>query len=253
MVRAENNGARIAALLGASLLLHAALVVLLGRVPALAPARSQRPLEIAVVEKPAPPPPDTAAPVPVKAARAPRRPAPDLPPPPAARVQPQTPPSAPPPPSREAAKAEQQPVVLPGITLESTSQASSFAVPAGNTLYGQPSSTPSDPTEAKPYKADRYVAASQLSELPGVECQPESLRAFYPEVARRRGIEGDVTLRLLIDADGSLAKVDVIGDPGAGLGPAGVRAIRQCRLRAGKLGGEPAATTITYVLHFVLQ
>jgi periplasmic protein TonB len=252
MEMAENNGARIAALLGASLLLHAAVVVLLGRAPALPPPRSQQPLEVAVVEKPLPPPPAPAEPVPMKVTRAPRRPVQDLPPPPA-RVQPQPPTTAPPPPSREAAKAEQQPVVLPGVTLESTSQGGSFAVPAGNTLYGQPQRIARDPAEAKPYKADRYVAASQVNELPSVESRPDSLRPFYPEAARQRGIEGDVKLRLLIDADGSLAKVDVIADPGGGLGEAGARAIRQFRFRPGRVGGQPVATTITYTLVFVLN
>ena len=60
-------------------------------------------------------------------------------------------------------------------------------------------------------------------------------------------------LLLLVDSDGSLAKVEVIGDPGGGLGAAGARAIRQFRFRPGKVGGQPVATTITYVLHFVLD
>jgi protein TonB len=249
MERAEHRG-RIAGLLGASLLLHATLVVLLGRAPLPRPAPASRPLEVAVVEKPAPPPPPAPPePVPMKVARAPKRPAQDLPPPPA-RTQPLPPSAAPPPPSRE---APQEPVVLPGITLESTSQGGSLAVTAGNTLYGQPPRTANDPAEAKPYKAERYVAASQVNELPSVEGRPDSLRPFYPEAARQRGVEGDVVLRLLIDADGSLAKVDVIGDPGAGLGAAGARAIRQFRFRPGKVGGQPVATTITYVLHFVLD
>ena len=249
METAENSAARVAALLGASLLLHAAVVLLLGRAPATRPAPASQPLEVAVVEKPAPP---AAEPVPMKVARAPKRPAQDLPPPPA-RTQPRPPSAAPPPPSREAPQATQEPVVLPGITLESTSQGGSFAVSAGNTLYGQPPRTANDPAEAKPYKAERYVAASQVNELPSVEGRPDSLRPFYPEAARQRGVEGDVVLRLLIDADGSLAKVDVIGDPGAGLGAAGARAIRQFRFRPGKVAGQPVATTITYVLHFVLD
>ena len=124
---------------------------------------------------------------------------------------------------------------------------------AGNTLYGQPPDTAAPPIEVKPYKADRYVAASQVNELPSVESRPESLRPFYPEAARQRGIEGDVVLRLLIDADGSLARVDVIREPGGGLGAAGARAIRQFRFRGGKANGQPVATTITYVLHFVLD
>ena len=251
MERAENNAARIAALLGASLLLHGALVALLGRAPAAPRVRTQTPLEVAVVERP--PPPAPAEPVPMKAARAVRRPPQDLPPPPAARLRPPPPSDAPPPPSREAEKSAPEPVVLPGITLESTSQGGSFAVPAGNTLHGQPSRTGSDPAEAKPYKAERYVAASQVNELPTVEARPGSLRPFYPEAARQRGVEGEVKLRLLIDADGSLARVDVIADPGAGLGAAGARAIREFRFRPGRVGGEPVATTITYTLHFVLE
>ena len=247
MERAEHNAARMAALFGASLLLHAALVILLGRAPAVPPPPLAQPLEVAVVEKPAPPPP--APPVRMKFARAPRRPAQDLPPPPAL-TQPRPPAEAPPPPSRE---TPQEPVVLPGITLESTSQGGFFAVSGGNTLYGQPSRTANDRDAAKPYKAERYVAASQVNELPSVSGRPDSLRPFYPEAARQRGVQGDVVLRLLIDADGSLAKVDVIGDPGAGLGAAGERAIRQFHFRPGKVGGQPVATTITYVLHFVLD
>lgn len=252
METAAHNGARLAALLGASLFLHVAFVALLGRARFVLPAPPAPPLEVAVVEKPAPPPPPPAEPVPLKVTRAPRRPAADLPPPPA-RARPQAPQTVPPPPSREAPQATQQPVVLPGITLESTSQGGSFAVSSGNTLYGQPPRTGAEPAEAKPYKAERYAAASQVSELPSVDGRPESLRPFYPEAARQRGIEGDVVLRLLVDSDGSLAKVEVIGDPGGGLGAAGARAIRQFRFRPGKVGGQPVATTITYVLHFVLD
>jgi periplasmic protein TonB len=254
MERTWNSTARVAALLGASLLLHAGVVVLLGRAPTVRPAPPQRPLEVAVVEKPAPPPPPAAPaePVPMKVTRAPRRPAQDLPPPPA-RTLPPPPRSAPPPPTQEAARTTQQPIVLPGITFESTSQGGSFAVASGNTLRGEPPRTAPEPSEVKPYKADKYVPVSQVSELPSVECRPDSLRAFYPDAARRRGVEGEVVLRLLVDADGSLAKVDVIGDPGSGLGAAGARAIRECRSRPGKVGGQAVATTITYKLYFVLN
>ena len=251
METADNNTARIVGVLGASLLLHAGFIAVLGyRRPAL-PPRVQMPLEITVVQappapRPAPPP----NPVEMKPTRAARMPRQDLPPPVATE---RPAPSAPEPPSREAPEPRQQPMVLPGVTLDSTSQGSTFAVSSGNTLYGQPSTTASDPAQAKPYKADRYVAASQVNELPSVDSRPDSLRPFYPEAARQRGVQGDVVLRLLIDADGSLAKVDVMSEPGAGLGAAGARAIRQFRFRAGKVNGQPVATTITYVLHFVLE
>lgn len=248
-----NTPARMLAVLGASLLLHAGLLVLLGKAPLTRTPVVEQPLEVAVVEKPLPPPPapPPAEPAPARIARAPRPVASDLPPRRAASRPVRAAP--PPPPTREAREQTPEPIVLPGITLESTSQASSFAVPSGNTLHGQPAGTAADPQEAKPYKADRYVAASQVNELPAVESRPDSLRPFYPEAARRRGVQGDVVLRLLIDGDGSLAKVDVIREPGAGLGEAGIRAIRQFRFRPGRVDGRPVATTITYVLHFVLD
>jgi periplasmic protein TonB len=91
---------------------------------------------------------------------------------------------------------------------------------------------------ARPYKAEKYVAAAAVTELPGVTSKPDNLRHFYPHEAEQRGFEGDVVLRLLIDADGSLAKVDLVSDPGEGLDAAGVRAIRTFRFRPGKLKGS---------------
>jgi Gram-negative bacterial TonB protein C-terminal len=128
----------------------------------------------------------------------------------------------------------QQPIVLPGVTLESTTQAGGFAVPTGKTLYGAPPRKTADPGAARPYKAEKYVAAAAVTELPGVTSKPDNLRHFYPHEAEQRGFEGDVVLRLLIDADGSLAKVDLVSDPGEGLGAAGVRAIQRVPLPAGQ-------------------
>lgn len=160
---------------------------------------------------------------------------------------------APPPPSREA-KTEEPPVVLPGVAFESTVRSSGVAVAAGNTLYGDPGRTGRDPSQVKPYKADRYAAAAQVTELPRtLSCDSHLLERFYPDAARRREFEGDVVLRLLIDADGSVAKAELIKDPGEGLGAAGLRAIRECRFEGARLGGQPVATTVPFTLHFTLR
>jgi protein TonB len=248
---ATSRAAYVAGLVAASMLIHLALVLAIGRGTALGPGPlAQRPLELAVVQKPAPPPPPPVVEAPEKpqrrVARTPRI-APLL------QVRPAQPPSkAPPPPSIEAKETTQQPVVLPGITLESTTQAGGFAVAAGNTLYGELPRKASDPAAVKPYKANKYVAAAQVTELPDVSSRPDNLKQFYPHDAEQRGFEGDVVLRLLIDSDGSIAKVDLVSDPGQGLGAAGVRAIRAFRFRPGKLNGQPVATSITYTLHFLI-
>jgi protein TonB len=239
--------------LAASLLVHVALVVLVGNARPFSAAPRQTPLEVAVVAKPPPPPPPPLPPQQLQR-QPPRRIVRTTPiaPPARPRAAPPPPPNAPPPPSVEAKQVTDNPVVLPGITLESTTQGGTFAAPTGNTLYGEPPRKAIEPGTAKPYKAERYVAAAQVSELPSVESMPD-LKQFYPRDAQQRGLEGDVVLRIIVDSDGSVAKVDVLSEPGQGLGAAGARAIRAFRFRPGKLSGTPVATTITYTLHFVLD
>jgi protein TonB len=237
--------------LAASLLVHAGLVVLVGKArPYSSTAQHQTPLEVAVVAKPPPPPPPPLPPQQLQR-QPPRRIVRTTPIAPPARPRAAPPPSAPPPPSVEAKEITDKPVVLPGITLESTTQGGTFAAPTGNTLYGEPPRKAVEPGTAKPYKAERYVAAAQVSELPSVEFKPD-LKPFYPREAQQRGFEGDVVLRILIDSDGSVAKVDVLSEPGQGLGAAGARAIRAFRFRPGKLSGTPVATTITFTLRFLI-
>ena len=59
-------------------------------------------------------------------------------------------------------------------------------------------------------------------------------------------------LRLLIDSDGSLAKVEVISDPGEGLGAAAMKAIREYRFSPARVNGTPVATTVPFTLHFTI-
>jgi len=245
---------RVLVPVGTSLALHAALalgMLVLAVRPKPVP---QRPLEIQVVDAPrakapeaaAPPPP---IPAPRKLARAPRKQQ-ELPPTPT----PLPPTNDPPPPTSEAPRNTPQPVVVTGITMESTSQGGGFAVGAGNTLQGAPERTAPAPESVKPYKAEQYASAAQVSELPRpLNREALSLRRYYPAQAKRSGFEGDVVLRLLIDADGSIAKVDIVSDPGQGLGPAAAQAVRELRFSPAKVNGVAVATTVPFTIHFTLD
>ena len=132
---------RVLVPVGTSLALHAALA--LGMLVFAVRPRPvpQTPLEIQVVDAPrakAPEPPAPPAPIPVpkKMARAPRKQQ-ELPPTPT----PLPPTNDPPPPTSEAPRNTPQPVVVTGITMESTSQGGGFAVGAGNALQGAPQRT----------------------------------------------------------------------------------------------------------------
>ena len=247
--------------LAAAVAAHGVLVIVLAfyqsRVSLLVPQAP--PLEVAVIEKPKPPPPPPPPPPPkpkpvkMKLARAPQKPPPaPLPPPPENRPPP--PPDVPPPPTTEAKNVTQNVQTLTGFKLESTVNSGTWAAPVGNTMYGTPSRTAPDPATVKPYKAERYAPAVQLQELPSVlNRDAVDIRKFYPPDALKREFEGEVVLRLLIDSDGSLAKVDVISDPGQGLGQAAVRAIREFRFSPGKLNGTAVATTVPFTIRFVIN
>jgi protein TonB len=242
-----SKAAKVLVPLGASLAFHAALGASMARLSGRRAFEPQVALQIAVVDKPPPPEPPKQV-VPMKrVARAPKR---DLPPPPRTIV----PPAAdPPPPTHEA--TDPSPMVITGITLESTSSSGTVAVGAGNTLRGTPSPTAVEPEVVKPYKAEKYAPSAQVTELPSLSNREAlNLRKYYPAAAKRKGFEGDVVLRLLVDADGTVVKADVVNDPGEGLGPAAIQAaLHELRFTPPKVNGVPVATTIPFTLHFTLD
>ncbi|OLD34704.1 MAG: hypothetical protein AUG04_06540 [Deltaproteobacteria bacterium 13_1_20CM_2_69_21] len=239
---------RVLVPIGTSLALHAAIALLMLGLAVQRRPVPQAPLQIQVVDAPAKPAEPAPAPVPMKVARAPRTPRAVATPAPLPLSM------APPPPTAEASRSGPQPVVITGITMESTSQGRSFAVGAGNTLRGAPEQAARAPGTAKPYKAERYAAAAQVSELPRpLNRDSLSLRKYYPTQAKKNGFEGDVVLRLLIDADGTIAKVDIVSDPGQGLGAAAAQAVRELRFSPAQVNGVAVATTVPFTIHFTLD
>jgi protein TonB len=237
---------------GGSLALHIGIAAIMAGLSTRSRAAQQVALQIAVMEVPAekeapkpPPPPPPARkqePKPLRVARAPRAPQQhELPPPP--------------PPTQEAKNLSPAPVVVTGITLESTSQGGSFAVGVGNTLQGTPSTIAREPETVKPYKAEKYAPAAQVTELPRpLNGESVNLRKYYPPQAVRDGFEGDVVLRLLIDADGSIARVEIVNDPGEGLGAAAAKMVRaEYRFSPATVNGVPVATTVPFTVHFTLN
>jgi periplasmic protein TonB len=76
--------------------------------------------------------------------------------------------------------------------------------------------------------------------------------AVYPPAAKARSIEGVVVLRLLIDKEGGVNRVEVLqGDPL--LVPAARDAVQQWRYQPSTIGGAPAeaeiSASVTFQLH----
>lgn len=237
---------------GTSLLLHAGLAAMMALLAVRRMVTPQVPLQVAVMEV-ARPKPEPPKPLPLKVARAPRTTR--AIPPPTPTPLPQRLETLPPPPTKEAQEKSPAPVIITGITLESTSEGGTFAAGTGNTLRGTPEPKARAPEEVKPYKAEKYAPAAQVTELPRpLNRESVNLRKYYPQPALRAGFEGDVVLRLLIDADGTVAKVDIVSDPGEGLGPAAAEAVRrEYRFAPATVNGVPVATTVPFTVHFTLD
>ena len=111
--------------LGTSIALHAALAAAMITVAVRRMPAPQTALQIQVVDVPPPKPPEPAPPkpAPLKVARSPKAPLP----PPTALPQPIR---APPPPTQEAPRSTPAPVIVTGITMESTSEGGGMAVGA---------------------------------------------------------------------------------------------------------------------------
>jgi TonB family protein len=256
-----------AALLLVSGLGHALLLEALGRGRSgrLLRAPRRESFEVTVVEKAAPPPPPPVVPVPAPTPVVPRRrvalaaprpatasaPAHPLDPTPAPPT-PQTPPPTAPP----DAVPELAPTLLPGVALSATSVAGTMKVARGGSPGGRASgeSEGGGTGNGRPYQGGEFVEVSDLSEEPVFldNVSARDVERFYPKEARAEHFEASVELKLVIDADGSVAHVTVTSDPGHGLGAAAARLARLYRFKPGKLAGRAVATEIRQTVVFEL-
>jgi protein TonB len=182
------------------------------------------------------------------------KPPPPKEPPPAPKEEmPPPPPNEPPPPD-----AKPQAPVMIGVTMSSTTAAGGFAAPVGNTLYGQAPKVAPKPEEVKPYAAPvtapppggRYVPPYKVTKLPELVSE---VKAEYPDEARKQGLEGQVLLRLTIDATGKVTKAVIIKGAGSGFDERALEASKRFKFKPGMEGDEAVTTEITYTYTFELS
>jgi protein TonB len=216
------------------------------------PAAPPRP---EMIPPPPPPPPvvphrriASAAPRPTRAAEAPAPSSPPSPVPPA---------PAPPSPAPTEDIPDLAPALVPGLALSATSVAGGMNVARGGNPGGRHGggSGSGGPGNGKPYKAGEFVDLSGLTEEPIFldNVSAAEVERFYPPVARAEHFEGAVAVKLIVDDDGSVARVTVVSDPGHGLGAAAAKVARLYRFKPAKVDGRPVATEILFKVHFELN
>ena len=92
---------------------------------------------------------------------------------------------------------------------------------------------------------------------PGAGIDPPTLirevRPTYTDEARRRGIEGDVILDIVVRADGTVGSVRVTRSLGAGLDQRAIDAVRQWRFNPARRHGTPVDVAVEVAVEFKLR
>jgi periplasmic protein TonB len=92
---------------------------------------------------------------------------------------------------------------------------------------------------------------------PGSGIAPPGLlrevRPDYTEEARRRGIEGDVVLEIVVRADGLVGNVKVLQGLGGGLDQRAIDAVRQWRFSPARRFGTPVDVMVEVAVEFSLR
>jgi protein TonB len=79
------------------------------------------------------------------------------------------------------------------------------------------------------------------------------VKADYTEEARRRGLEGDVVLEIVVQSDGSVGDAKVLQGLGAGLSERAMQAVRQWRFAPAVRQGVPIAVIVEVAVEFKLR
>jgi TonB family protein len=81
----------------------------------------------------------------------------------------------------------------------------------------------------------------------------QTARATYPPMALRRGMEGDVTLRIQIDTEGKVTRAEIIKSGGMGFDEEALKAVKQSRFEPAQKDGQNVSAEFTFVYRFRLQ
>jgi periplasmic protein TonB len=110
-----------------------------------------------------------------------------------------------------------------------------------NSGLGRGSGAPGLPAPTTPLRTNR-------------EAKPvQTVRAAYPPMALRMGMEGDVTLKIEVDTDGKVTKVEITKSGGAGFDEEALKAVKQSRFEPAQKDGKNVPAEFTYIYRFRLQ
>jgi protein TonB len=86
------------------------------------------------------------------------------------------------------------------------------------------------------------------------EAKPiQTVRAVYPPLALRMGMESDVTLKIEINPEGKVTRAEITKSGGAGFDEEALKAVKQSRFEPAQRDGKNVPAEFTYIYRFRLQ
>jgi TonB family protein len=86
------------------------------------------------------------------------------------------------------------------------------------------------------------------------EAKPiQTVRANYPPMALRAGLESDVMLKIEVDAQGNVTKAEITKSGGAGFDEEALKAVKQSRFEPAQNNGQDVLAEFSYVFRFRMQ
>ena len=135
-----------------------------------------------------------------------------------------------------------------GISPKSVTSEQGEDVKAGNTVAKAPDREilkPGDP-DSLPVPSEEYLVTS----MPELKSE---VRIPYPPESRKRGIQGAVIMKLLIDDAGKVRDVALVEGPDAELNAAAMAAAKGFQFSPAMIRKKPVAVRIRYIYRFVLE
>jgi TonB family protein len=108
---------------------------------------------------------------------------------------------------------------------------------------------PSAPAPGTPPSAP-LTALPEGSELPVLTSRVDPQ---YPEAAKRMKLGGDVVLRAVVEANGSIGRIEVVAGASFGMTEAAVDAVRRWTYRPARVNGQPVAVWKVIRVKFALR
>jgi TonB family protein len=81
----------------------------------------------------------------------------------------------------------------------------------------------------------------------------QTVKASYPPLALRAGLESDVSLKIEIDKEGQVTKAEITKSGGTGFDEEALKAVKQSRFEPARQNGQLVPAEFTYVYRFRLR